>query len=216
MSPFGLEDAMTTHRKIITRVVVLLLLGAIVNVAVAWGLCRTPNWSQPHTKVSPQEGAQRWWHANALETFPRDRELMEVMQWQRFANRYWNMSTFTHGADRYESGWPLYALERSYWVRILEIYQHQHALPLAPWLANWFGTQYLPMRPIWPGFAINTIFYAAALWLVFGAGPGFVRRRVRRGRGQCLHCGYDLRGQGPGAGAKAGASRKCPECGRSA
>ena len=64
----------------------------------------------------------------------------------------------------------------------------------------------LPVRPLWPGFAINTIFYAAILWLLFAA-PGLIRRRLRHFRGRCVHCGYDLRGQPAD-------SNKCPECGR--
>jgi hypothetical protein len=61
----------------------------------------------------------------------------------------------------------------------------------------------LPFIPLWPGFAINTIFYAAIVWMLF-MGPGAVRRRVRRKRGQCAACGYSLRGN---------VSDKCPECG---
>ena len=67
----------------------------------------------------------------------------------------------------------------------------------------------LPYFPIWPGFAINTLFYAAILWLLFAA-PGFVRRRVRIRRGQCGACGYDLRGQ---LDSK---HKTCPECGANA
>ena len=67
----------------------------------------------------------------------------------------------------------------------------------------------LPIRPIWPGFAINTIFYTAILWLLFAA-PGFIRRRIRIKRGRCGACGYDLRGQ-PASG-----DRTCPECGANA
>ena len=40
----------------------------------------------------------------------------------------------------------------------------------------------LPLRPIWPGFAVNTIFYAAILWLVI-PGPIALRRHIRRKRG---------------------------------
>ena len=61
----------------------------------------------------------------------------------------------------------------------------------------------LPLRPIWPGFAINTIFYAAILWLLT-LGPFTARRMIRRKRGQCIKCGYDLRGTSEGG---------CPECG---
>jgi hypothetical protein len=54
---------------------------------------------------------------------------------------------------------------------------------------------------IWPGFAINTVFYAAILWLLFAA-PGFVRRRIRIKRGRCPACGYPI-----------GSSDVCTECG---
>lgn len=71
-----------------------------------------------------------------------------------------------------------------------------------------FTPRSVPLRPIWRGFAFNTIFYAATLWLLFIAPfHAFrgMRRIIRRRRGQCIRCGYDLRGQLPGAG--------CPECG---
>ena len=61
----------------------------------------------------------------------------------------------------------------------------------------------LPLRPIWLGFAINTIFYAAILWLLT-FGPFAVRRLVRHKRGRCIKSGYDLRH------AK---HEVCPECG---
>jgi hypothetical protein len=55
--------------------------------------------------------------------------------------------------------------------------------------------------PIWPGFAINTIFYAAILWLLFFA-PGSVRRPFRRRRGLCPTCACPV-----------GTSPVCTECG---
>ncbi len=61
----------------------------------------------------------------------------------------------------------------------------------------------LPLRPIWPGFAINTAFYAAILWLLT-LGPLTTRRMIRRKRGDCIKCGYDLRGA---------EHEVCPECG---
>jgi hypothetical protein len=60
----------------------------------------------------------------------------------------------------------------------------------------------IPLRPIWPGFAINTVFYAAVIWLPI-RGPFMLRRHLRRKRGRCLKCGYDLRGNLVGG---------CPEC----
>ena len=68
------------------------------------------------------------------------------------------------------------------------------------WVA---GNYVLPLRPLWPGFAINTLLYAAILWLLI-RGPFVLRIRSRRRRGCCLKCGYDLRGD---------YETGCPECG---
>jgi hypothetical protein len=54
---------------------------------------------------------------------------------------------------------------------------------------------------IWPGFAINTLFYAGILWLLFAA-PIALRRRRRIKRGLCPACAYPV-----------GTSNKCTECG---
>ncbi len=66
------------------------------------------------------------------------------------------------------------------------------------------GTQYrlAPLRPIWPGFAVNTIFYAMLLWLLI-PGPFVLRRFIRMKRGRCVRCGYPM-----------GESAVCSECGK--
>ncbi|MFG0329682.1 MAG: hypothetical protein ACF8PN_07270 [Phycisphaerales bacterium] len=61
----------------------------------------------------------------------------------------------------------------------------------------------IPYAPVWPGFALNTAFYGAAWYGVLFA-PGVVRRSLRRRRGACVGCGYDLRATETGV---------CPECG---
>ena len=61
--------------------------------------------------------------------------------------------------------------------------------------------RFLPYAPLWPGFAINMVFYAAVLWLPF-AGFRFARRRIRARRGQCPACAYPI-----------GTSNVCTECG---
>ena len=63
-----------------------------------------------------------------------------------------------------------------------------------------------PLRPLWPGFALNTIFYAALAWGVWQV-PLAIRRRQRRARGECVRCGYAL--------ARLPAGSPCPECGTS-
>ena len=63
----------------------------------------------------------------------------------------------------------------------------------------------IPFQPIWPGFAFNTIFYAAILWLPLA--PFQLRRYMRVKHGHCIKCGYDL-GHAD--------HRACPECGAAA
>lgn len=62
----------------------------------------------------------------------------------------------------------------------------------------------LPLRPRYPGFLVNTIFYAAAVALLIAAvrTPWVIRDARRRRRGACADCGYQL-----------GASGTCSECG---
>lgn len=59
----------------------------------------------------------------------------------------------------------------------------------------------LPLRPYWPGLAVNTVFYGAVLGLII-SGPLALRRWHRTRRGLCPGCGYP-----------AGGSPLCTECG---
>ena len=82
------------------------------------------------------------------------------------------------------------------------------ALPLNHWLRKTPARRFLanprvlPLRPLWPGFAVNTFFYAAVLWLLI-PGPFLLRRFIRMKRGRCVKCGYPL-----------GDSAVCSECGK--
>ena len=79
----------------------------------------------------------------------------------------------------------------------------EDGLVIRPPLLGVSASKVLPYEPIWPGFAINTVFYALGGWLLF-AGPFVVRRWRRIRRGLCPKCAYDLRGSD---------SPACPECG---
>ena len=76
----------------------------------------------------------------------------------------------------------------------------QKARPYPDDVAN---LRVIPLAPIWPGFAANTFFYAAIIWLLI-PGPFALHRLIRRRRGLCPACGYDLRH---------GEHEACPECG---
>jgi len=122
---------------------------------------------------------------------------------------------FAPFAGQYRAGWPLRALYgecRSTAKspgQFLEAvasravaYQYRYAW--RPKNRTTYPLDYraLPLRPVWPGFAINTIFYAAILWLLFAV-PGWARRRLRARRGQCPACAYPV-----------GSSTVCTECGK--
>jgi len=61
----------------------------------------------------------------------------------------------------------------------------------------------LPLRPIWPALVGDAAVFGAA-WSIALLGPAWARREVRRRRGRCVMCGYDLGGHDAGG---------CPECG---
>lgn len=62
----------------------------------------------------------------------------------------------------------------------------------------------LPLRPIWSGLVLNSVAFAGFWWAAL-AGPSAARRNLRRRRGRCLACGYDLR--------DIPREQPCPECG---
>jgi hypothetical protein len=73
--------------------------------------------------------------------------------------------------------------------------------------ADFDSARALPCRPIWRGLAADTGFYSLAWWCLV-RGTGSVRAALRRRRGRCVACSYDLSGLPAGA--------PCPECGKGA
>jgi hypothetical protein len=105
-------------------------------------------------------------------------------------------------------GWPFLALwctlERTPNARRgrAEAVSGGFALPQS-WGKGAGGTRALPHTPIWHGLALDIAFWGAASW----AGVATLRATrtgVRRWRGRCFRCGYELRGTPLPC---------CPECG---
>ena len=115
------------------------------------------------------------------------------------------------------SGWPAVAMRTRYYEGWRSIAgqaggqyfrQVTEGILLTPkaavrWGCMLYRAKALPLRPLWPGFAINMAFYAVLLWMLW-LSPFVVRRVIRRKRGLCIKCGYDLRGA---------EHEVCPECG---
>jgi len=114
-------------------------------------------------------------------------------------------------------GWPLLAMwggfEYSRYVEdktyIFTLGETKNAIVLPNLNEGEFSpdtNRVIPLAPIWFGFAVDTLFYAA-IWLFLLyllAGPGIIKRTIRHNRGHCIKCGYDLRHV---------EHEKCPECG---
>jgi hypothetical protein len=216
------------RRRIISKSIVFLILGAIVNVAVAWtssvfvGFAdtvestrgfRASNAGLWNVEIYERNSALRVEWFRSRETHGDDAEgpqpasLMRI--WMHFSDelaedRMWELW------DGEARGWPMLAL----WSRIREWHQTLDGtryrlppkgsieLPLT-WFSGGMGEipKVCPLWIIWPGFAINTLFYAMILWLLVAA-PSALRRRLRIKRALCPACAYPT-----------GASDLCSECG---
>ncbi len=189
-------------KRWLTKLVLFLVLGAIVNVAVAWGSV----WGGYHKNLTthwPTEDDIRWWYAHVPEGFPispgevhetHDFGVNATIMMEGLGSR--NLSD----SMRVRAGLPMRALEGSVWAD----YSKRQDPKIEGQLMIVLNDQpRFPVYPLLPGFAINSIFYAAILW-VLTLGPITARRFVRRKRGHCIKCGYDLRGA---------EHEVCPECG---
>ena len=211
-----------------------LLVGVVLNVAVAW-VC-TAGLSPAFTEHSSDNDPGRYWFVNQLKYIG----LTSIQSswssgWGRKAGRppaaverllpNWvprtppnpSLDSNVESSSIDEaSGFPYLAMASRGLVRFAgdppRVLQSEvHGLELSPFGPYGGDGQALPLRPLWPGFAINTLCYAllsALLWLLIVQGSGRFRRLLRRRRGHCINCGYDLRGASRGGGGGV-----CPECG---
>jgi hypothetical protein len=83
--------------------------------------------------------------------------------------------------------------------------RHGHLIRGVPAARGDLTCRVIPLRPVWPGLLGNTATFTAA-WLLAFLIPPLIRRALRKRRGSCPHCAYDLRATPPGS--------PCPECGR--
>jgi hypothetical protein len=232
-------------RKVVIRAGIFLLLGAIVNIAVAWWCAL---WMRDTSSVEELGGplAQRtypegdtiymwelqlyespglswanggWGDVTRWKDRPPDSELSPLDLLPGWASQL-NLAELRRAAEGNAQsggvvvgrGWPMVCLTcRCNWLGQPPFYVSSDAIDLGwpggpsaqlnPADDMWLP-RLLPLRPYVVGFAINTLFYAAILWLLFAA-PFALRRWRRIRRGLCPACAYPV-----------GASDLCSECGK--
>jgi hypothetical protein len=217
-----------------------LLVGAVVNVLVAWGCAASPQ-RMVATRWKPLTSAHvvpaQWMRSERSDgewssKFERDLTGVGISvailamkedggRWPDYVSPRPSRIVFVTSA-----GWPLPTLTCAgrldpeqgiigSWVTRREQRSCAVALP-GPWYEGapqreQFSPNYvpqLPVRPLWAGFAVNTLCYVGGAWVI-AVGPSAIRRMVRRRRGLCAKCGYDL----DGLAAAPDGCTVCPECG---
>ncbi len=203
-------------KRWIFKLVVLLLLGAIVNVAVAWGACFA-NLYGDLSKIEP-DAVRALWARYAPSHWPAPDNNYDGGEraesfWRTFLRTgpHKPVAASDTGPDAYyvhsvNVGWPLRSLEGGVAFADADSeVNRDYTTNIYIWGRLDRDEVWFPFGVIWTGFAINTIFYAAMLWLL-AFGPFAARRFIREKRRRCIKCGYDLRGTSGGGGV-------CPECG---
>jgi hypothetical protein len=209
-------------RRWLITIVILLLAGVVANVTVAWAFAMfgDPYQSRTFTEfVFESEGDQfqflerrcigaaSYWCRGQAYIFADDPPPNEKSS----PNWLGSYQLYPHANSFLEArGWPLHSLSAG-----------QDRVMGFPFEAHWglqttlksftFGGTaipcVLPLRPIWPAFAVNSLFYTAlvpAVWLLARRMYSLAfRRLIRRRRGLCPACAYPV-----------GDSPICTECGR--
>jgi hypothetical protein len=203
----------------LVRICVFLVLGAIVNIAVAWGFAiMMPLFMSPGAvsiRLADRHGKGDAWlgvsRPGAFRVISVTEHGEDISDWPIWHNNLGirlerNGHVGHHLIDL--RGWPFLACWCDFrWTVANQAVRPEGGIALKAWDVT--GVVYehfskpkgLPLRPIWPGFAINTVFYAAILWLLFAA-PFALRRWRRIKRGLCPKCAYPV-----------GTSEVCTECG---
>lgn len=221
--------------KILRRIATLLLIGACINMVVAWALILRPCSSIVGTPL--QGGARYESYGRELMLQYRPGELniaQEVYQGARSSFSLPRLKGFEYETklprwsvfsgqrpvkewvhvlqvgdrsslfNEHSAGWPMlscrYTCTRRFTSSGAEVIEHCNGIKLPPRCRSNDRTA-LPVLPIWPGFAVNTVLYAGGLALL-SFSSATIRRAIRRRRHCCPACGYPV-----------GESPVCTECG---
>ncbi len=203
-------------KRIAIKLVIFLLLGAVVNVAVAW-MCSArsePRLYGPQVAQTPSKELGRS-IVETMDLFDGPFQVGGSIAAPGFGVTRTLFPASSGGTPptmafvlHTESGWPFTSLEgNSALIAVGATASEQYSGGLATpkWLVGQQQGQVpgvLPLRPVWLGFIANTAVYGLLLWLLI-RGPLAIRGLRRRARGSCPSCNYPI-----------GESLRCTECGR--
>lgn len=200
----------TGRQRLLGATVLCVGLGVVTTVTIAWASSLAP-WRGRGSSVAVQTSdgnlvviaplyCGEWVtpeHFLFPGLIPNDRREIGGLGWWRFAG-FFEDEFYPAAVAAEARGWPMLCLAQAFIVESENdaVGSVEWGLPMS--LKSRFGrTGQLsaPYRPLFPGFLVNTAAFTACWFLVVPwCGPRLVRDHIRRRRGRCPSCGYDLRG----------------------
>jgi hypothetical protein len=198
----------------------ILLIGAIVNVGVAWACSLSADPHAPSKVQSAMQIESATIVKSARSSFGCETTIFERTR----VNMPGRISRSKPGMPAtierkrwtvHQSGWPMRALSGGRRVNdvspddasqssnanaspanasALTESRGRFSVPVRPTQAatsDPWTFRVLPMKPMWGGFAVNTLAYAAALWVLLAI-PSSLRRMRRTRRALCPVCAYPV------------------------
>jgi hypothetical protein len=212
---------MGAMRRVVKFVAIFGALGMLASALVAWSLAWAVKTEETEGRLvitdvlNRRYGDHSCWCTGRASDVAADYLLISqynsptLAEWPALPVPHW-VGDPHWGHDRHDTsvhastsvwsiqGWPWRAL------RQVRYDCHPTSLVLGGFTPFGDGWSSLPFEPYWPGLLANTAFYGVILWALWFT-PGALRRGLRRRRGACVRCGYDLRG--------VNGTIACPECG---
>ena len=206
-------------RRVAAIIIVFVILGAVVNVAIAWGCEQFGSIRLLDTTLIAKLRREQFDRADQNPSLGKP-------LWVKDAFRGPGTEIIRFSADGSQteerrSGWPWRSVQcvvesrldrsggQSNWRRSIQAGILVSGNAYLSWDANptmAMGLQAIekvvPLQPRWPGFVLNTIFWALVMWLLCMI-PRWIRSGVWIIRRRCMRCGYPV-----------GTSPVCTECGR--
>lgn len=209
-----------SRRGLVIRALVSIILGVMTTVGVAWGLAMLQTWGDPiggQEVMAPQgsdlktvDVQQVWQSGVVMRNVMAGSEPDEgggnlMLPWtagirvglkREEVDMSWGLArrALVKGEQVFGGeearGWPCVALY-SMSMRLTDPPSRRGGVRVRK-DPQGLDDRFLPLVPIWRGFAIDSTLYGSA-WMVVLTVPGVLRGAIRKRRGRCPQCGYDLK-----------------------